>query len=296
MESTSPEDGNYLSLVLATVGRTSELIRFLESMCAQTDTEFELIVVDQNADRRLEEIVDGFRRRGLALRHVKAPRRGLSFARNLGLGYVRGGLIGFPDDDCWYEPATVENIRESFGRATDTDFVVGHWSERSGDAGIEHRLETAAVRRFRSVPIASIGLFLRRKWIGRIGGFDERLGVGAKWGASEETDLVFRLIAAGASGVYSPTVVVHHVWRTRIEADKWLDVWRSARSRARGSGAIYAKHRLETWVIVRGVVGPMLRTPLSGTAIVMGLASSYGRLEGFICWILQDASNGPESA
>ena len=42
-----------VSLVLATVGRADDVGRLVQSLVGQTSTDFELIVVDQNADERL---------------------------------------------------------------------------------------------------------------------------------------------------------------------------------------------------------------------------------------------------
>ncbi len=45
------------SLIVATLGRTDELIAFLESLVAQSERNFEVIVVDQNPDERLEPVI-----------------------------------------------------------------------------------------------------------------------------------------------------------------------------------------------------------------------------------------------
>src|SRR5271166_4981282 len=88
-----------LSLVVATVKRVRELERLLSSLDTQTHRDFEVIIVDQNADDRLVPVIQ--QHKGLDIVHLR-ERPGLSRARNTGLGVARGDLICFPDDDCWY--------------------------------------------------------------------------------------------------------------------------------------------------------------------------------------------------
>jgi hypothetical protein len=48
-----------------------------------------------------------------------------------------------------------------------------------------------------------------------IGGWDERLGVGSPGRAGEDSELLNRLLAAGATVRYEPAAVVRHEWATR---------------------------------------------------------------------------------
>ena len=52
-----------LSLIVATLGREAELSRCLGSLAAQTSRDFEVVVVDQNADDRLAALLDRERTR-----------------------------------------------------------------------------------------------------------------------------------------------------------------------------------------------------------------------------------------
>src|SRR5271167_276402 len=80
------------SLILATVGRTSELRPFLEHLQEQSHKNFELIVVDQNADGRLLPLIEPCKSRFPVI-HCRSA-IGLSRARNVGLTLVSGDIIG----------------------------------------------------------------------------------------------------------------------------------------------------------------------------------------------------------
>jgi glycosyltransferase involved in cell wall biosynthesis len=55
----------------------------------------EIIVVDQNADGRLDSIVETYRDR-VEIEHIRSP-VGLSRGRNLALRCERGSVVAFPD-------------------------------------------------------------------------------------------------------------------------------------------------------------------------------------------------------
>ena len=88
-----------LSLVVASVERTGELHDLLEGFANQPFRDFEVIVVDQNADSRLHPIVAKFMPQ-FAIRHLHSAVRNVSLARNEGLAAASGDVLGFRDDDC----------------------------------------------------------------------------------------------------------------------------------------------------------------------------------------------------
>ena len=81
-----------VSLIVATVGQTSEFHRLLASLDAQTYKNFELIVVDQNLDDRLENVIASFCDR-LTITHLTSP-LGVSRARNAGIKKITGVIMG----------------------------------------------------------------------------------------------------------------------------------------------------------------------------------------------------------
>jgi glycosyltransferase involved in cell wall biosynthesis len=280
-----------VSLVLATYGRGEELGRCLESLAAQTVRGFEVLVMDQNPDDRLDRIIAEFRSRDLAIHHERLPRPGLSEARNRGIQIARGDIVGFPDDDCWYEPETLAAILPAFEADASLSGVIADWVEQTEGGGNEYGassslLSLAAWRDFRGGAASSISLFLKRDLLLALNGFDERLGVGKWYGAAEETDLVLRALASSARIRRAANARVHHAF-SRSTFGSGSQLIEASRARARGTGAIYAKHELPTATIVRGLVAPVLK-PLAGMRfglpLQVGWAIASGRLEGMQRW------------
>jgi GT2 family glycosyltransferase len=279
-----------VSLVLATYGRCDDVARLFDSLAQQTDPHFEVLVVDQNTDDRLFPIIEQGRVLGLTIRHIKMDRPSLSGARNRGIAEAHGEIVAFPDDDCWYEPDTIATLRAAFFATPDINGVVGCWVESNRHTGatiIPEALTYASWRAFRGDNASSICLFFKRDLFKRIGGFDERLGVGCWFGAGEETDLLLRALAAGALLIRQPQVRVHHAFSLPGGGTLWGKQWAAVRSRTRGTGALFAKHRLDLWVVFRGLLAPIVMPLLRGEGLRsagLGVANSIGKLEGMLRW------------
>jgi GT2 family glycosyltransferase len=56
---------------------------------------------------------------------------------------------------------------------------------------------------------------VKREWYTRLGGCDERLGVGSPGKAAEDMDLFYRLLRHGVCIRYDPDVVVYHERQSR---------------------------------------------------------------------------------
>lgn len=276
------------SLILATLGRTDDVGHAIRSLAAQSDRRFELIVVDQNPDDRLVPYLDEGARAGLGITHLRLDRPSLSGARNLGLAEASGDIVAFPDDDCWYEPDTIKHLLAAFEANASLDGLIGHWVEQAAAQNQTPRsvlLSNDDWRRFRGGNASSITLFIKRQLLVELGGFDERFGVGRWYGAGEETDLIFRALEAGAKLLSMPEIRVHHRFSTQKTAPL-LEDCRNARKRARGTGGLYAKHRLDTWIVVRGLLAPVIYPILKAEfrSTFRGIFVSLGRLEGMTAW------------
>jgi glycosyltransferase involved in cell wall biosynthesis len=199
-----------ISLIVATLDRVAELDRLLGSLEAQSYPDFEVIVVDQNADNRLVPVLLGHT--GVVVRHLRSE-RGLSRARNTGLHAARGDIMAFPDDDCWYPAKLLESIANWF--ELHPEFALLNAALRTAD-NLPATKSPAAPRRCAksdvSKCVSSATLFLRRTVPIAIGGFNEKLGIGApsEYKAGEERDYVLRALEHGFQLWYEPSLTVHH--------------------------------------------------------------------------------------
>jgi glycosyltransferase involved in cell wall biosynthesis len=271
-----------ISLILATLSRVDEVARFLDSVARADDAaSIELVVVDQNTDGRLDSVVQAIRSSSIGIKHVKAPKNGLSFARNVGLAECTGNIVGFPDDDCWYEDSTAAEVLAWFQASPECAMGYAAWPE-SADAGQMPTISRIQARRFQVGVPSSIQLFFRTDLLRRLGGFDERIGLGRFYGAGEETDLCLRALEVEPQLRPIPNASVHHRFERKSTKSAYGAI--DLASRQRGTGALYAKHSLEAWVIARGIVAPVTQTLFSWKSFGQGVTISKARAEGMRSW------------
>ena len=97
---------------------------------------------------------------------------------------------------------------------------------------------------------------------------------------------MLRALRAGAVLAHEPAAHVHHKLEPS-HASGNAQARKAARHRARGTGALYAKHKLPLWVILRGLTAPVLRPLLKGrmgAELAHGMAVTRGRLDGWLRW------------
>jgi len=274
------------SLILATLGRDVELARCLASIAAQSHREIQLIVVDQNDDDRVERLGASIAWPFEFVHLHCAP--GLSRARNVGLTAVTGDVVGFPDDDCWYDPDLLARVARELAERPGCDGVSGRSIDATGqpsDPGFP--IEPAPLDSYNVWTSAiSYAIFLRRPVCEAVGGFDETLGVGAQtpFGSAEETDYLIRALATGAKLEYRPSLAVRHPNKNQIPGPAGLD---RTRRYAAGMGRVLAKHRYplgyRAWMVARPLAGALVAAAgLQGAVSRRRWAVASGRMEGLI--------------
>ena len=272
-----------VSLVVATLGRTRELASLCESLVAQADDNLEVIVVDQNDDDRLLGVLAPFAAR-LAIRHVRSAVRNNSHARNLGIGLSVGGIVAFPDDDCRYPPGVLLRVRRAFAADPGLSVLTGPAQSPEGGLGSGRWAaeggEITPSTVWRSV--IAFNLFVRRRPLLAVGGFDERFGVGARFGSCEENDLVLRIMQRAGRACYDPALLVIH-------PDKRLTpvaVQRASRY-GEGMGQALRRHRaapsLGLNFLIRPLGGAVLHLAMLRAATARYYWNTFrGRVSGYL--------------
>lgn len=101
------------SVIIPTFNRAETLVRAIQSVKAQTVRDFEIIVIDDGADRTPEALAQF----GDQVRYLRGVGAGVAAARNLGIKEACGAYIAFLDaDDRWYPrklACTAEAVRAS---------------------------------------------------------------------------------------------------------------------------------------------------------------------------------------
>lgn len=82
----------------------------VQSICAQTFSDFELILVDDGSPDRCPAICDAWAEKDARIRVIHQKNAGLSGARNSGIEAAQGLYLSFVDSDDYIEPDMLQNL------------------------------------------------------------------------------------------------------------------------------------------------------------------------------------------
>jgi len=267
------------SLIMATYGRSREVVFFLDTLIKQSYQNFELIIIDQNDDDRVAAIYEEYKNK-IELKYFHNQVKGLSVNRNIGLPHISGDIAAFPDDDCIYEIDTLEKVAAFFKTNTNYAFYTCNTMDIHGNGAI---LKTKSadtdisIFNFMSIGI-SFAIFARSSAINSFT-FDEQLGLGTAFGSGEESDLLLFLLKQGNKGRYHAAHYIYHPVKTETpEKAYWY---------GRGFGAIYKKAIMHYGFIpllpvfflrlLKGIINIIIHSNRN-----VRFASFCGRLTGFL--------------
>jgi len=200
-----------ISLVLATLGRDLEVADFLKSLLFQTYNDFEVIIIDQNKDAKIDAFVEPFKG-CLNVRHVKVDFTGNARARDYGIGLAQGRIIAFPDDDCAYERDVLEKVAAEFARRKNLSILVAgsyDFSSSRFSIGVNSR-KAHNFSRFRMMGVEFTHFFYAERIDRKQFHLDHDFGIGSKYSGGEGFELLYRLLRGGCTAFYTPDIKIYH--------------------------------------------------------------------------------------
>jgi GT2 family glycosyltransferase len=239
-----------VDIIIPTRGRGKLIEETIASIRASEHRAFTLWVIDQSDDDATEQAVLPHAQADRRVQYLRVKPRGSSAARNSGAALGDAPYILFTDDDCRVAPDWLATMTREladpktwavFGRIVpDTD---AHAPEDTAAPGIWLALKDCPTREEYSGNRFNLGfghgasMGFRRDAYNRLGGFDELLGVGARFRSWPERDFGYRILARGGRIVYTPEALVYHRhWRT------WDGIRNTLRNYAIGTGAAVGKY------------------------------------------------------
>lgn len=226
--------GDDVSILICTRDRPDDLERCLHSLRSLDPAPGEIVVVDNASvaasTREVCESVEG-------VVYVREDRPGLDVARNAGLAAATRSIVLFTDDDVEVHPTLVGRIAQAFedpsvaavnGQVLPIELeseaqVIFETLWGLGKGFVPKYFGSLYHSRFRSrgTPVWEIGaganMAFRRSIFDEVGGFDERLGAGAA-GCGDDSEMWYRILAAGRRIRYAPLAVVRHRHRREDDA------------------------------------------------------------------------------
>jgi GT2 family glycosyltransferase len=179
-----------LSVIIPTYNRFPMLCEAIESVLAQTDSDFELIVVDDGSTDETETIREIYKGR---LCYIYQVNRGASAARNRGAVEARGDFISFLDSDDLWLPGKI--AAQKAAMETDPTIQISYTEEIWYRKGVrvnpakKHAKYSGWIFE-KCLPLCIISpssVMIQKKLFERVGGFDDSLQV------CEDYDLWLRI-------------------------------------------------------------------------------------------------------
>jgi glycosyltransferase involved in cell wall biosynthesis len=211
-----------VSVVIPTYNRSRLLIRAIESVMAQTYTNYELIVIDDGSTDDTRDRLNPYEER---IRYFYQANRGASAAQNQGIKVARGEWVSIlASDDVWL-PTKIERqiqavtaLGGEFGACFTDCALVGDPGRKLSEfeqVGLDPQSESGPLYEpfkyifGRTLPLRVQSLLVRRALLLELGGFDEFMVV------EEDVDLVFRLALKTSFCVVSAPLVIYDVTPSR---------------------------------------------------------------------------------
>lgn len=175
-----------ISAIIPARDAGATLVQTLESLRAQTETDWEAIIIDDGSTDATAAIIADYAARESRFITLTGPARGVAAARNAGIAAARGKWLHFLDADDWLTPKFYRKMLKALARRAGVGIGYCNY-HRVYPQGLAPPLALPqpakdAFEEFaRNNMVSPNGILVDREMVLAVGGFDETLTVCEDW-------------------------------------------------------------------------------------------------------------------
>ncbi|MEH2178719.1 trifunctional glycosyltransferase/class I SAM-dependent methyltransferase/polysaccharide deacetylase [Nostoc sp.] len=202
-----------VSVIIPAHNAAKTIAETLESVCEQTFSNWEVIIIDDGSSDETATIATNFAKQDSRMRVVSQPQMGVSAARNSGINLAQFDWLLFLDADDWILPLHLERLTTILASDPKLDAAYCSWmrvtSERKQYGPVFSISSDGLFPRLtQSSPMAIHTCIIRRSLVQAIGGFNQALSNCEDW------DFWQRIARIGAYFSETSEVLAHYRIRT----------------------------------------------------------------------------------
>lgn len=207
------------SIIVPVHDRPDEVDELLASLCQQTDKDFEVLVVEDDASLPAADVCKKYNKK-LALTYYVKPQTGRSERRNFGMDHAQGDWLIICDSDVVVPPQYIATVRAALAQS-DVDCYGGPDAAESSFNDVQKAVNYSmtsmmttggirgATKKKESFSPRTFNMGIYRRCYQTVGGFRNMI--------SEDIDFSLRVKEAGFKTTLIPEAYVYHKRRVNLK-------------------------------------------------------------------------------
>ena len=211
-----------ISVIVPVFNRPDEIRELLDSLVRQTDSDFEVIIVEDGSNIPCNDVCESYKEK-LNIKYLFKPNTGRSDTRNYGMEHANGDYFIIFDSDCIMPEQYIATVKD-YLREDYVDCFGGPDAAAEGFSDMQKAISYAmtsvmttggirgATKKKDKFTPRSFNMGLSKACYLKVGGFRDMI--------SEDIDMSFRIKEAGFRTVLLPDAYVYH--KRRVSFGKFF--------------------------------------------------------------------------
>lgn len=200
-----------VSVIIPSYNCATYLPEAIDSVLAQTYSNFEILVIDDGSTDQTAELLQAYSNQHDAITAIHQQNQGVAVARNHGIQQAKGEWVAFLDADDILLPDKLAAQLAVAAAHPAAGIIHSGWQRVDSQGNFQLNVEPwywvpelTLEGWLRWKPVLPSAMLFQRQWLVQAGGFDRRFP------PAEDTDLVLRLALMGCEAKWLPQVTVKY--------------------------------------------------------------------------------------